>query len=147
MRQRHPTIAVLALLALAAALTAGCATIQPGADPVLVNAERSLAVATDSIDALFKVDYQYGPAIDMKVPGWKGAVNELRLRAPSILNAANAATKAYRAGLTLYRADPTQITQTQLNALANDLGQKIVAAVEAGQQAAKVAATVPGGVL
>jgi hypothetical protein len=130
----------------AAVLMTACPYIKPGEDPVLVNSERSMAVATDSIDALFKVDFQYGTAIDAKVPGWKGAVNELRVRAPGILNAANAAVKAYRAGLTLYRADPTQITQTQLNALANDLGQKIVAAVEAGQQAAKVAATVPGGV-
>jgi len=141
-RQRVPVFAVLA----AVVLITACPYIKPGEDPVLVNSERSLAVATDSIDALFKVDYQYGPVIDAKVPGWKGAVNELRLRAPSILEAANAAVKAYRAGLTLYRADPTQITQAQLNALANDLGTKIVAAVEAGQQAAKVAATVPGGV-
>ena len=140
-RQRVPVMALVAVLFVAA-----CVTLKPGSDPVLVNAERSLAVATDSIDALFKVDYQYGPVIDAKVPGWKGAVNELRLRAPSILDTANAAVKAYRAGLTLYRADPTQITQTQLNALANDLGTKIVAAVELGQQAAKVAATAPGGV-
>ena len=146
MRYRHPTIATVALLALAAVLAAGCATVQPGADPVLVNAERSLNVATLSLDGLFKTDYQYGATvIDPLVPSWKAAVNALRVQAPPVLDAANASIKAYRALLALRRADPTQVTQAQLNELAADLGRKIVAAVQLGQTAAQVAASWQGG--
>ena len=145
MRSRTPILATVALIILAF-MTAGCATIAPGANPVLVNAERSLAVATNSLDALFKADYQFGPTIDAKLPAWKGQVNALRVAAPPILNAANGSVKAYRALLALRRTDPTKVTQEQLNALATDLGAKIVAAVQLGQQAAQVAASAPGGV-
>ena len=140
-RQRVPIMALAAVL-----LVAACVTLKPGSDPVLVNAEKGLSISTDSLDALFKADYQLGSTIDANSSAWKGQVNALRLQAPPTLNAANAAVKAYRAALALFRADPTQITQAQLNALASDLGAKVVAAVELGQQAAKVAATAPGGV-
>jgi hypothetical protein len=134
MRNRTPTVLV-ALLVLA---IAACATVQPGQDVVLVNAERDLKIAVATLDNLFKIDAQNWQEIDPLIPGWKAAVNSLRMAAPPTIDAANAAIKAYRAGLALYRADPTQITQEQLNALASELGMKIVEAVRLGEQAAAV---------
>ena len=130
---------------LVAVLFTGCATVAPGNDPVLVNAERNLNVAVKSLDALFKTDYQNWQVIDPAIPGWKAAVNALRITAPPVIDAADASIKAYRAALALYRVDPTQVTQEQLNALATDLGTKIVAAVNLGKQAVAVIAQWNGG--
>jgi hypothetical protein len=142
MRNRTPTILVALLVAV---LFTACATVAPGNDPVLVNAERNLNVAVKSLDALFKTDYQNWQVIDPAIPGWKAAVNALRVSAPPVIDAADASIKAYRAALALYRVDPTQVTQEQLNALGTDLGTKIVAAVNLGKQAAAVIGQWNGG--
>ena len=142
MRNRTPTILVALL---AAVMFTACATVQPGNDPVLVNAERNLNVAVKSLDALFKTDYQSWQVIDPAIPGWKAAVNALRVSAPPVIDAADGSIKAYRAALALYRVDPTQVTQEQLNELARDLGTKIVAAVNLGKQAMAVIAQWKGG--
>lgn len=143
MRHMKAGIAIMALLV--AVLFTACASVQPGQDPVLVNAERNLNVAVKSLDALFKTDYQNWQVIDPAIPGWKAAVNALRVTAPPVIDAADGSIKAYRAALALYRVDPTQITQEQLNALATDLGTKIVAAVNLGKQAMAVIAQWNGG--
>jgi hypothetical protein len=135
---------VMAALLVAVMFTA-CATVQPGNDPVLVNAERNLNVAVKSLDNLFRTDYEHWMVIDPVIPGWKAAVNALRKTAPPALLVADGSIKAYRAALALYRVDPTQVTQEQLNALATDLGTKIVAAVNLGKQAAAVIAQWNGG--
>jgi hypothetical protein len=143
MRNIKAGIVMAALLV--AVLFTGCATVAPGNDPVLVNAERNLNVAVKSLDALFKTDYQNWQVIDPAIPGWKAAVNALRITAPPVIDAADASIKAYRAGLALYRVDPAQVTQEQLNALATDLGTKIVAAVNLGKQAMAIVGQWNGG--
>ena len=142
---RHMKAGIVMAALLAAVLFTACATVQPGNDPVLVNAERNLNVAVKSIDALFKTDYQNWQVIEPVVPGWKAAVNALRITAPPVIDAADGSIKAYRAALALYRVDPTQVTQEQLNALATDLGTKIVAAVNLGKQAMAVIGQWHGG--
>ena len=139
-RYRTPTLALAALI-----LFAACATVAPGNDTVLVNAERDLNVAVTSLDGLFKVDAANWQVIDPLVPSWKSTVNSLRTAAPPAIRAANAAVAAYRSALALKRTDPTKITQAQLNALGTDLGQKIVAAVNLGKQAAAIAQQWNGG--
>lgn len=142
MRNRTPTV----LVALLVVALAACATVQPGADPLLVNSERSLNLAVGSLDDLFKMDAANWQAIDPVIPSWKDSVNALRVAAPPVIEAANASLKAYRSALALYRADPTAVTQEQLNALASDLGTKIVAAVNLGKKAIEVIAQwKPGG--
>ena len=133
------------MMALFIVALAACATVAPGNDPVLVNAERNLNVAVKSLDALFKTDYQNWQVIDPAIPGWKAAVNALRITAPPVIDAADASIKAYRAGLALYRVDPAQVRQEQLNALATDLGTKIVAAVNLGKQAMAIVGQWNGG--
>ena len=142
---RHMKAGIVMAALLAAVLFTACATVQPGNDPVLVNAERNLNVAVKSLNALFKTDYQNWQVIDPVIPGWKAAVNALRITAPPVIDAADGSIKAYRAALALYRVDPTQVTQEQLNALATDLGTKIVAAVNLGKQAMAVIGQWHGG--
>jgi len=145
MRKQPMFVGVMIMIVLLVAMLPGCATVDPGADPVLVNAERNLNVAVKSLDALFKTDYQNWQVIDPVIPGWKAAVNALRIAAPPVIDAADASIKAYRAALALYRVDPTQVTQEQLNALATDLGTKIVAAVNLGKQAMAIVGQWNGG--
>ena len=143
MRHMKAGIAIMALLV--AVLFTACATVAPGNDPVLVNAERNLNVAVKSLDSLFATDYENWQVIDPAIPGWKAAVNALRIAAPPVIDAADGSIKAYRAALALYRVDPTQITQEQLNGLATDLGTKIVAAVNLGKQAMAIVGQWNGG--
>jgi len=145
MRKQPMFVGVMAILILLAAMLPGCATVDPGADPVLVNAERDLGLAVGTLDNLFKTDYQNWQVIDPVIPGWKSAVNGLRITAPPVIDAANASIKAYRAALAIYRVDPTQITQEQLNALGTELGKRIVEAVNLGRRAAEIIAQWPGG--
>jgi ABC-type amino acid transport substrate-binding protein len=135
MRNRTPTVLVALL---AAVLFTACATVAPGNDPVLVNAERSLKATVGTLDTLFKTDYQNWQVIDPVIPQWKDAVNALRVAAPPVIDAANGSIKAYRAALALKRADPSGVTQEQLNALATELGNRIVEAVNLGKKAADV---------
>jgi hypothetical protein len=154
MRYRHPTIATVALIVLAAALAAGCATVQTGADPVLVNAERDLKVATGQLQNLFAFDYANAAMLDARFPAWKGQVNALRVTSVPILDAGKGVTDAYRAALALLRqlqaATPPDATavaaqQQLLNTLATDLGTKVTAAVNLGRQAAALLAERKGG--
>ena len=149
MRYRHPTIATVALIILAAALAAGCVHTQPGADPVLVNAEVDLKIATGQLQNLFAFDYKNAAMLDAEYPAWKGQVNALRVASAPILDAAKGVTDAYRSALALLRQlqvapapDAAAIAAQQqlLNTLATDLGTKITAAVEsrqAGRRAAR----------
>ena len=122
-----------------------CATVAPGNDPVLVNAERDLNLAVKSLDAVFKTDYQNWQVIDPAIPGWKAAVNALRVASPPVIDAANGSIKAYRTALAIHRVDPEQVTQEQLNALGTELGKRIVEAVNLGKKAAEIIAQWTGG--
>jgi hypothetical protein len=130
----------MVLLTVMLATGASCPAVKPGADPVLVNAERSLKIAVGDLDLLFKTDAANWQVIDPAIPGWKDAVNALRVAAPPVIDAANGSIKAYRAALALKRADPTQVTQEQLNALATQLGNSIVEAVNLGKRAVELIA-------
>ena len=156
MRYRHPTIATVALIILAAVLAVGCVHTQPGADPVLVNAEVGLKITTGQLDNLFKFDYENAPMLDAAWAAWKGNVNALRVASRPILDAAKGSTDAYRAALALLRElqaqpvdsqDPAAIAAQQqlLNSLATDLGKKITAAVNLGKQAVALLAKAKGG--
>lgn len=142
---RKPDTSVVMVALLVAVMFTACATVQPGQDVLLVNAERNLKLAVGTLDNLFKTDYENWQVIDPVIPGWKAAVNALRVSAPPVIDAANGSIKAYRAALALYRVDPAQVTQEHLNALATDLGTKIVAAVNLGKQAAAIIAQWTGG--
>jgi len=145
MRKQPMFVGVMVMLILVVTMLPGCATVAPGADPVLVNAERDLGLAVGTLDNLFKTDYENWQVIDPAIPGWKPAVNALRIIAPPVIDAANASVKGYRAALALYRVDPTQITQEQLNALGTELGKRIVEAVNLGKKAAEIIGQWHGG--
>lgn len=85
-------VAALALVALV-----GCATIQPGADPVLVRAEQALVVSFETVDAFLRIERENQHALDEVVPGAHAVAESMRTRGPASFRALEAAITAYRA--------------------------------------------------
>jgi len=80
-----------------ALLMAACVSLRPDADPFLTRAEQSLAVAVDTLDAVFYLERMNEATLEGLVPGTHAAVERLRARAPDIINGLTAALDAYRA--------------------------------------------------
>jgi hypothetical protein len=87
--------ASVALVALLVGLN-GCSNIQPGNDPVVVNAERAIGVATPTFDELFKLEYTNHAVLKQDAPQVVAGVNVLRRNAPKWIATAVALTKAYK---------------------------------------------------
>ena len=75
----------------------GCKSILKGERPLVVRAEQIAAIATESLDALFRLDYQHAEWIDANHPGIKDKVNSLRRKAPGMLEGLREATQDYKA--------------------------------------------------
>jgi len=77
---------------------AGCATIT--GDPVLVNAEKTTAIAADAIDTFLKIEYDNQVTIKQNAPAIHQYANYVRKNAPQWLASARALTKAYETNRT-----------------------------------------------
>lgn len=89
-RKTAPLIIVLALF------LGACATILPGNDPVLVNAERTTSLAFTTFDAFFALERSQEVYVKDKMPSAHAFANQLRGNAPKYLATARAETEAYR---------------------------------------------------
>lgn len=81
------------------ALLCSCATVKEG-DVVVVNAERTTAVALSVVDTILNIEYsnrQFFISIDPKI---KQFCDQLRKNAPSALDTARTLTKAYKTNRT-----------------------------------------------
>jgi hypothetical protein len=78
------------------ALLVSCAAIQPGNDPVVVNAERVTASAVEVFDGLFRTEFANHAVIRARAPQVASGVNQLRQVAPQAIATARAATQAYK---------------------------------------------------
>jgi len=91
MRTQRNIIPIVALL-----LMSGCAGILPGNDPVLVNAERTTALAYTSFDSFFALERNQDAFVKANLPQVHKFANDLRRNAPQYLASARSATEAYR---------------------------------------------------
>jgi len=95
-------IAALALLAFPIATTSvavfstGCAAVAPGADPLVVNAERGTAIALDTFDTFLLLEYQNRTALESLSPGIHEFAEQIRTDAPQWIATARALTRAYK---------------------------------------------------
>lgn len=89
-------LAAFILLPSSFILLSGCATIQPGNDPVLVNAERTTATAYDTFDSFFALERQNDSYVKAHAPAIHKFTNDLRRNAPKYLHTARALTETYR---------------------------------------------------
>jgi len=85
-------IAPLTLLLVLAA----CAQLQPGADPVVVNAERTASLAADTFDTFLKIEYDNRAALQTLSPAIHQYAETLRAKGPTWLASLRALTKAYK---------------------------------------------------
>jgi hypothetical protein len=79
---------------------AGCATVERGQDPVIVNAERLAATAWDLIDQFLQYEKNNRAALWARDHAFKRAADDLRARAPASITALRTATRAYKANRT-----------------------------------------------
>lgn len=89
----------LAIVVLAALLYAGCAGIEPGNDPVVVQAERTTVMAVDVFDGFLKWEYDNRAALSA-LPEIKQAADRIRAQSPAWLQTARQVTKAYKVNRT-----------------------------------------------
>lgn len=77
-------------------ILAGCATLLPGNDPVVVNAERTANLASDTFDTFLKIEYDNHAALETVSPEIGKYAETLRVHAPTWLGSLRALTKAYK---------------------------------------------------
>lgn len=87
-------------LALGALMMTGCATVEDGNSVVVVNAERSVKIAAETIDTFLKLEYENQAIYEAISPGIHKFANELRKNAPSYITNVRTLTKAFKANRT-----------------------------------------------
>ncbi len=90
-----PAIALGALTGGALSLTS-CATVQPGADPVVVNAERTTALAVDTFDTFLQFEYTNRAGVAAVAPAAHDYAEVIRRNGQAWLQNARALTRAYK---------------------------------------------------
>lgn len=83
-------------LPLLAMFIVSCASIQPGNDPVVVNAERTTQVAMTSFDSFLKYERSNEAALKSMNPGIHQYANTIRDNGQKWLRTARAMTQAYK---------------------------------------------------
>jgi hypothetical protein len=74
----------------------GCAAIQKGNDPVVVNAERSTSVTAEAINSFLQLERQNEALVIQKTPQIHTYANYVRRNAHNWLATATAAISAYK---------------------------------------------------
>jgi hypothetical protein len=87
-----PLIAVLA----AGLALSGCATVSPGSDPVVVNAERTLATSFEVVDAFLLLEYKNRDVVMSRAPYVHALAEDIRQTAPGVFKSASIAVRAYK---------------------------------------------------
>src|SRR4029077_6823441 len=83
--------AIVLLFALAA-----CANPTLTGDPVVINAEKTLRIAKDTLDLFVKLEYDNRAMVIAKFPEVHAFAEKVRREAPAILRTANDAKNAYK---------------------------------------------------
>jgi hypothetical protein len=110
-------------------LATGCASTEPGQDPLVVHAERTTAIALDVMDAFLRIEHEHRALLDQAVPEIHRFAERLRRDGPQYLATARAATRAYKHS----RSPENQFTlQTALAVLQTALteAQRYIALIE-----------------
>ncbi len=96
---------------------AGCGTVAPGSDPLVVYAERTTLVSMDTIDAFLRYERAHETALGAKV---HDVAESLRKQAPTALRAARSATKTYKGNRNTENKATLETALAVLKKLADD---------------------------
>ncbi len=78
------------------ALLAGCAGLDPGADPVVVRAEQSAQIATDTFDVFLKFEYENSDLLKKITPEFHKAAELIRRNGKGWILTLRNVTKSYK---------------------------------------------------
>lgn len=99
---------------LAAIILSGCASVEPGNDPLIVRSEQTAQIALSTFDALFNIEYSNREWIDAYAPMMRDRVNHLRDYAPVAL-------KSLRTATAEYRSERSEVTASKLQAVLSSI--------------------------
>jgi hypothetical protein len=99
------TVFAIGAIGTAGLSSTGCKSVDPGSDPVVVNAERSEKIAFDTIDAFLKLESQNRAEFATLVPGVTETANDIRRKlkgspatnTPGVFTVIDQAIDKYRA--------------------------------------------------
>jgi len=99
------------------AFVIGCAQVQPGSDPVVVNAERTTAVALATMDTFLQIEWN-NKALLLKVnPAIHTYAEYIRVNGQHYLQTARTLTIAYKASSTTANATALNNAVALLNSI------------------------------
>lgn len=113
--KNKPLLTFLAL----SALVVGCAQIQPGNDPVVVNAERSTQVALATMDAFLQIEYNNRDMLKKVNPAIHTYAEYVRRNGQHYLQSARALTLAYKNNRSAENKANLQTAIALLNEISN----------------------------
>jgi hypothetical protein len=117
-------LAVCAAIVLAIGMCS-CASVDEGADPVVVHAERTANYALDTFDAFLKFEYENRALIND--PAVKGSADGIRKNGPAWIADLRAATRAYKVTRSQTDGDRLQLALTVVQA-GLDIAKRYLAA-------------------
>lgn len=133
MNTKRSLVAFCLLLCLAV----GCATVKPGADPVLVRAQQTYATAVNSCDLLFNLELDNRALIESKLPGTHAAVDKIKVNAKKYLPELLKATDSYSVAKTAENANALTIALAVIEDILRDVQSALVKTAGVGIVASK----------
>jgi hypothetical protein len=98
-QQISPVLAALLILA-AFSGQGGCSGIQPGNDPVVVDAEKTTSIAVETLNTFFKLEFDNQALILERAPAIHTYANYARRNSPQWIASARALTITYKTNRT-----------------------------------------------
>lgn len=124
--KRTPSRSVVLALVAVIVLSAGCATLKTGADPILVRAQQTYATATHTADLLFNLEFDNRALVEAKLPGTRAKVDVLRKNAKTYLPVLLKTIDQYKAASTKENANALSIALAVVEGLLGDLQMQLV---------------------
>jgi hypothetical protein len=118
---------------------AGCSTVAPGSDPVVVRAEQVTLIAADTIDAFLRFERANQASLGADV---HAVAQSLRHEAPRAIRSARLATKTFKANRSPGNKATMETALAVLNAMA---GQALAALQTESARIAQPMANAAGG--
>lgn len=104
------------------AIGAGClgqqAQVAPGNDPLVVNAERTIQIAFETVDAFLAAEHDNRAAIARDLPTVHATAEQLRRDAPAAFAEAREAVRLYKASRTAEVGDAMDAKLARVQSLA-----------------------------
>jgi hypothetical protein len=110
----------------------GCATLAPGADPVVVRAEQTLSASLDVTTALLTLEKDHPATFDAAIPGAHKVAEDLRVKFPPAYHEGERLLETYKANKSI----DNKVTLTTALAVVTQLtesAQKLLAAYGGGK--------------